>query len=198
MANRLRISWLFSGLWMFVVVSSDISCACWSFSRFRTRMCYASSLTKRISRIRYLHLLVVKDKRCSRPSEAAVLGLWINLTFEFSRKSAWCSLLHESDFVHFREGGVSSSPLNMKDRGGATNLLLTGRDGASEIRSVRDSACVKWIIILAKFYRHFSEEKTKLEADWHNISHQMNTMKTRYLELRKKIDSLIVCSDFYL
>ena len=43
--------------------------------------------------------------------------------------------------VAFREGGVSSSPLNMRDRGGATNLLLTGRDGASDIRSVR--ACVK-------------------------------------------------------
>jgi hypothetical protein len=46
-------------------------------------------------------------------------------------------------FVAFREGGVSSSPLNMRDRGGATNLLLTGRDGASDIRSVRDCACVK-------------------------------------------------------
>ena len=43
----------------------------------------------------------------------------------------------------FREGGVSSSPLNIRDHGGAASLLLTGRDGASEIRSVRDSVCVK-------------------------------------------------------
>ena len=65
--------------------------------------------------------------------------------FEFSRKSTQCSSITTSDFVSFliREGGVFSSPLNIRDQGGATNLLLTGRDGASEIRSVRDSAFVR-------------------------------------------------------
>jgi len=35
-----------------------------------------------------------------------------------------------------REGGVASSPLNMRGLSGAMNLLLTGRDTASEIRWV--------------------------------------------------------------
>jgi hypothetical protein len=109
-------------------------------------MCYVSSSIKHASRVIYLRLLVVKDNRCLWPSVAAVLGLWINLVFESSRKSTRCSGItkRDPDFVLlFREGGVSSSPLNMRDRGGATNLLLTGRDGASEIRFVRDCACFK-------------------------------------------------------
>ena len=102
-------------------------------------MCYVFSSIKHVSRVIYLRLLVVKDNRCLWLSIVAVLGLWINLVFEFSRKSTRCSSItkQKSDFVAFREGGVSSSPLIMRDRGGATNLLLTGRDGASEIRSVR-------------------------------------------------------------
>ena len=116
--------------------------------RSRTRSCYVSSSIKHISRVRYLRLLVVKDSRCLCPSAAAVLGHWINLLFEFSRKFNSMFLSHHETgaltfSVAFREGGVSSSPLNMRDRGGATNLLLTGRDGASDIRSVRDCACVK-------------------------------------------------------
>jgi hypothetical protein len=35
-----------------------------------------------------------------------------------------------------REGGVASSPLNMRGLSGAMKLLLTGRDTASEIRWV--------------------------------------------------------------
>ena len=35
-----------------------------------------------------------------------------------------------------REGGVASSPLNMRGLSGAMNLLLTGRDTVSEIRWV--------------------------------------------------------------
>lgn len=82
----------------------------------------------------------------------------------------------------------------MRDRGGATNLLLTGRDGASEIRSVRDCACVKNEIgILMSCYRHFNEEKIKLEGEWHNINQQVNMMKNQYMELRKRTDRLNVC-----
>ena len=82
----------------------------------------------------------------------------------------------------------------MRDRGGATNLLLTGRDGASEIRSVCDCACDKRISILMMCYRYFNEEKTKLEAEWHNINRQVNMMKNQYIELRKRVDILSVCS----
>ena len=46
-------------------------------------------------------------------------------------------------------------------------------------------------------YRHFNEEKTRLEAEWHNINRQVNAMKNQYMELRKRIDSLFVCSLFY-
>ena len=43
-------------------------------------------------------------------------------------------------------------------------------------------------------YRHFNEEKAKLEAEWHNINGQVNIMKAQYTELRKKIDRMNVCS----
>ena len=61
------------------------------------------------------------------------------------------------------------------------------------LRSGLFGDCVKWIIILMMCYRHFNEEKTRLEAEWHNINDQVNTMKNHYIELRKRIDSLIVC-----
>ena len=48
--------------------------------------------------------------------------------------------------------------------------------------------------ILMSCYRYFNEEKTKLEAEWHNINRQVNVMKNQYMELRKKVDSLSVCS----
>ena len=84
----------------------------------------------------------------------------------------------------------------MRDRGGATNLLLTGRDGASEIRSVCDCACVKNGISILTFYRHFNEEKIRLEAEWQNVNHQVNMMKNQYMELKRRIDRLIVCCFF--
>ena len=48
--------------------------------------------------------------------------------------------------------------------------------------------------ILMSRYRHFNEEKTKLEAEWQNISRQMNTMKNQFIELKKRVDVLAVCS----
>ena len=48
--------------------------------------------------------------------------------------------------------------------------------------------------ILMSCYRHFNEEKTKLEAEWQNISRQMNTMKNQFIELKKRVDVLAVCS----
>jgi hypothetical protein len=41
-----------------------------------------------------------------------------------------------TDHGENREGGVASSPLNMRGLSGAMKLLLTGRDTASEIRWV--------------------------------------------------------------
>ena len=52
----------------------------------------------------------------------------------------------------------------------------------------------KRISILMTCYRYFNEEKTKLEADWHNINRQVNMMKNHYIELKKRVDILIVCS----
>ena len=51
--------------------------------------------------------------------------------------------------------------------------------------------------ILMSRYRHFNEEKTKLEAEWQNISRQMNTMKNQFIELKKRVDVLAVCSFLY-
>ena len=49
-------------------------------------------------------------------------------------------------------------------------------------------------IILTTCSRHFSEEKTKLEAEWQEFNSQVNIMKNKYIELRKRIDRLTVCS----
>ena len=54
------------------------------------------------------------------------------------------------------------------------------------------------IIILITCSRHFNEQKTNLEAEWHNISHQVNMMKNKYMELKKKIDRFAVCSLTFL
>lgn len=42
-------------------------------------------------------------------------------------------------------------------------------------------------------FRYFSEEKTKLDADWRNVNQKVTMMKKQYVELRTKIDSLSVC-----
>ncbi|KAF8157852.1 hypothetical protein B0H34DRAFT_706410 [Crassisporium funariophilum] len=71
----------------------------------------------------------------------------------------------------FPEGGVASSPLNLRPLGGAMNLLLTGRDSVSDIR-------------------HFTEMKAKCEAEWVVVNQRVNMMRAQYNELRRNVDRL--------
>ena len=83
---------------------------------------------------------------CSSGSPSFSVILWgggFSLCVVFSLRTFFllaCSFLSFSVFARCtnhgenREGGVASSPLNMRGLSGAMKLLLTGRDTASEIR----------------------------------------------------------------
>ncbi|KAF9523413.1 hypothetical protein CPB83DRAFT_690784 [Crepidotus variabilis] len=69
----------------------------------------------------------------------------------------------------YPEGGVSTQPLNVRQLSGATNLLLTGRDTAADVR-------------------HFVEEKVKFEAEWSTLSSEVAQKKAAFLRLKQRLD----------
>ncbi|KDR83091.1 hypothetical protein GALMADRAFT_238908 [Galerina marginata CBS 339.88] len=71
----------------------------------------------------------------------------------------------------FPEGGVFSSTLNFRPMGGAMSLLLTGRDGATEVQ-------------------HISGQKAEAEAEYNSINGQVRQLKAEYVECRQAIDKI--------
>ncbi|TFK33017.1 P-loop containing nucleoside triphosphate hydrolase protein [Crucibulum laeve] len=71
----------------------------------------------------------------------------------------------------FPEGGTASTPLNFRTGNDAMNLLLTGRDTASEIQ-------------------HYRAEKQEAEAAYLALNQSINALKSQFNQARSNFDRL--------
>lgn len=121
------------GLWNVGVRRSDMVC----FRRSPTNTCSVSSSIRRILRARSSPKRVRRRSRlCSASVEAEVRGPWTGSTCACSRECI-VNCYFEVNLIQVNsEGGVASSPLNVRQLPGAMSLLLTGRDSVAEIKYV--------------------------------------------------------------
>ena len=94
--------------------------------------------------------------------------------------------------------------MNIRNLSGALNLLLTGRDTASEIK------CVGSLILLSFLSRyvrrktdltlwtdrHFMEEKKRIEEEYVSLNKDVQEKKKSFMETKARIDAMDVCSFF--
>ena len=102
-----------------------------------------------------------------------------------------CKLLTLFALVYQSDGGIISSPLNVRPLGGPMSLLLTGRDSVAEIRYVY----VPFFFSSAGadvHYRHLSDKKADLQHQYNELGREIETARNQFMQLKKSIDQFNV------
>ena len=104
----------------------------------------------------------------------------------------------DSTFWLPRDGGSYSVGIQLRDRNDATSLLLTGRDPASEIRSVHVYSFIDNVSDSIPSASHYQEELKGYEESYPDLLSQEQSTKQAYMKGRDTFEALKVISMIFL